>query len=117
MSNRVGIKYMVAETGDADVTGVKIPVANDRSLSVAYTWTGTLAGSFILQCSHDDGTTWAEVTGASTEWTQPAGSAQSTPVICNWQNVPGNYWRVFWDVTSGSGTISMRASQGDRFEV
>lgn len=110
--NKVSIKYFQAESTAASITGPAIDCPADGRLSLDTTWTGDTAGTLALQSSQD-GTNWSDVPDSSTEWTQPAGVAQSTPITCNWVNVPGKYWRVTYTRTGGTGTITINATQGD----
>ncbi len=90
------------------------PVAG-RRLSVQAVWTGTPTGTFALQCSFDGQATWTTVPGAAAEFTansqaQPAGGSGSA--VWNWSNVPGNMCRILYTATSGTGTLTIRATQG-----
>jgi hypothetical protein len=85
-----------------------------RRLSVYAAWTGTPTGTFALQCTFD-GTNWTTVPGAAAEFTansqaQPAGGASSA--VWNWSNVPGNMARIRYTRSSGTGTLTIRASSG-----
>ncbi len=85
-----------------------------RRLSIYAAWTGTPTGTFSLECSFN-GRDWVTVPGAAVEFTansqtQPAGSAGSA--VWNWSNVPGNIERILYTTTSGTGTLTIRATQG-----
>lgn len=108
----VAIKYWQAVSTAANITGAALKVGYNNRVTAAFTWTGTPTGTLALQCRMAGGT-WGDVPGASTEFTtQPAGAAQSTPVIGNWSNVPGDEYR-FTFTGSGSGTITCNIAQGD----
>lgn len=85
-----------------------------RQLSISASWTGTPTGTFSLQYSMDGGATWSAVPGANAEFTaagnaQPAGSASSA--LWTWENVPGASMRVLYTRASGTGTLTIRATQ------
>lgn len=91
------------------------PVLRGGRLSMQATWTGTPTGTFSLECSYD-GANYVTVPGAAAEFTangqaQPAGGASSA--IWNWDNVPGTTAQVRYTATSGTGTLTLRAAQGD----
>lgn len=104
-----------AVTDNLGASGVigSFPVAG-RRLSMQAAWTGTPAGTFSLECSFD-GATFTTVPGAAAEFTangnaQPAGGAGSA--VWNWSNVPGNMVRLVYTRVGGTGTLTVRASQG-----
>lgn len=87
-------------------------VVRGSRLSVYAAWTGTPTGVFSLQSSFDGGQTWITTPGASTEFTaQPAGGASSG--LWNWINVPGTLWRLLYTATSGTGTLTGFAADGN----
>lgn len=104
------------ETGNMAVTRAfgPAPVAGAR-LSIDASWTGTPTGVFSLECTFD-GQTWRTVPGADPEFTaspnaQPAGADGAS--VWNWCHVPGSMIRVRYTVTSGTGTVWLRAVWGD----
>lgn len=91
-------------------------IVQGRRLSIVAAWSGTPSGTFALQTTFDNGTTWTTVPGASVEFTlngqaQPGGSAGSA--VWNWSNVPGTQVRLAWTRSSGTGQLDARASWGE----
>lgn len=108
------IKYWQAASIAATVVGPSIQCPHNGRLGCTYTTTGTGTGTLSLECSMDGGSTFGTVPGASTEFTtQPAGAAITTPVVCNWSNMPGQLYRFRYTFTSGTGTITLSVAQGD----
>lgn len=105
------VKYWVAQSGAATVTGVGLKCPYNGRLSATFEWTGTLSGTIALQHRHRDGS-WLATPGASTEFTsQPAGSASS--VACNWANMPGEEFRFVYTASSGTGNLTANLGLGD----
>lgn len=119
MALNIATQRPLARSALADNLGASgvigsFPVAG-RRLSIQAAWTGTPVGTFALECSFDGGATWTTVPGAAAEFTangqaQPAGGASSA--VWNWSNVPGNMVRLLYTRSSGTGTATVRASQG-----
>ena len=105
----------VANNLAAGATFGPVPLQHAR-LSIIAVWTGTPTGTFALQTSADGGGAWVTVPGASAEFTsngqaQPAGSSGSA--VWTWYGVPGQTVRLQYTYTSGTGTLTVYASQGD----
>lgn len=113
----VNIKYWQAQSLAASVNGPALPCPANGRLSAAFTWTGTPTGTIALQCRMAGGT-FATVPGASTEFTsQPAGSAVSTPLVVNFDVVPGGEYRFIYTHGGSTGTITCNVAQGDSQET
>jgi hypothetical protein len=83
------------------VTGGAIQIGPEGRLLVQIQWaaTGTPVGTLSLEFSLD-GATWKTVPGASTEFTQPAGSAGD--IVCSWRELqPFKRVRLKYVSTSG----------------
>ncbi len=105
----------VAANLAASTTFGPIAVRGAR-LSLMASWTGTPTGTFAVQYTPDGGTTWLTVPGASVEFTangqaQPAGSAGSA--VWTWYGLPGTLVRLAYTATSGTGALSLTATQGE----
>lgn len=114
MSNPVvNIKYMQAESLAASVNGAWLRAPADGHVSAFITWTGTPTGTLKLEARAAGGTE-GEVPGSSAQFTtQPAGAAQATPIICNWDNVPGGEYRITYTRSGSTGTMTINLAQGD----
>lgn len=112
MSRVVGIKYWRAETAthSVTVTGAWLTKPYNGHVSADFSWTGDIAGTIKMQHRTQQGTAY-DTPDASTEFTQPAGSASSTQ--CNWVDVPGTEYRFVYTSASGTGTITCNIAQGD----
>lgn len=109
------IKYWAVVTLGAALNGSALPVPYDGRLSAFFTWTGTPTGTFVLQARAAGGA-WAEVPGASVQFTtQPAGAAVATPVVCNFSVMPGSEYRFVY-TGAGAGTVTCNIAQGDSQE-
>ena len=95
--------------GGADAYSDPISMTRDSVFGLQVSWTGTLAGTLKLQFSNVE----QPGTGASTDWVtdtsytfpaDPAGSASST--FEQWSGCGSRWIRLFYDHTSGTGTIT-----------
>ena len=128
-------RYIQAADGSVNQTGTWLgPFRGNNNFGFQCVWTGTLTGVFSVEVSEDGpgtvagggGTTGTNppvqpsgVLGATTlvstsalNGTQPAGAAGS--LYFNFISIAAPWIRVKYAKTSGTGTISVGASGGDR---
>jgi len=105
MSYSKFINTHLIKDGDlsADITSEEISTENIDKLNVHVAWTGTSpVGSLIFQGTVDKGTTWHDI--GVTEPTITGASGAEFLIVDSadmcWTNM-----RVFWDFTSGVGTV------------
>lgn len=97
---------IINQSVSADVTSLVTNIYNKDNIGIQIVWTGTLVGDFLVQVSanYDDNTlagTWTAIT--LDPEVSAAGSANDAYIDINQISAP--YMRVFFDRTSGSGTI------------
>lgn len=111
---------LVWNTGSitADSTSDTIDMRHHRAIGGQIIFTGTLSGPIYIQGSYGTrgatAATWATLTddtGAAIELADPAGAAIDVTFNVSDINVP--YVRLFYDDTSGTGTIVAYASRRD----
>ena len=86
----------------ADITSDEIKSENLDKLNVFVSWTGSSpVGSLIVQGSVD-GSTWSDIGVTEPTITGASGSGF---VICDSSKVCWKRMRLFWDFTSGTGTV------------
>lgn len=66
---------------------------------------GDETGTWTLEVSGDDGTTWETVTAASAEFNNPAAAAATG--VANLKDVPMGLLRVVYTVSSGGAAASL----------
>lgn len=96
------IALVSAADAASDITSVPATLGDLGNFSIHADFSSaTLNGTLSLQCSNDN-SDWVEVTGSS----QAVASGASH--VWNISNANYLYVRVFWDATSGTGTLTCR---------
>lgn len=94
------LNKLVISAGDmsSDITSPSLDIAEVGGFAVHNIWTGSPTGNIIVQASNDD-SNWFNVD------TQAAGGSAGNDIV----NIDGahyRYVRVFYDATSGSGSLN-----------
>ena len=104
MRKNVLLPYLVLNGGDmsGDITTADTTVTNTDVVGYHLTWTGTPTGVFEVQATVN-GTDWQALSLSPTP--QATGAAGGTLISLN--QIPYNKVRVFYDRTSGSGSLTV----------
>jgi len=97
------IELISAADAGSDVTSIGLNVGDLTHASIQISFSsGTLNGTLTLEASNDN-TTYATISGSSQAVTSGAQH------LYNITDAGFKYVRVFWDRTSGTGTITAKA--------
>lgn len=105
ISRRIGSTTQIVTAGDAsgDITSSVQDISAQRHLAVQVDWDGTPAGNLQLQVSND-GVSWFDQ-GSPVATGGAPGVAMITEQFAPWSKA-----RLFFDWTSGAGTLNAFAT-------
>ena len=92
---------IVDESMGADVTSDPVDVTYSDNVGIQLIFTGTPTGVFYVQGTID-GTNWSNLSFDST----PSASGADDTHLLNMTQIPYRKIRVFYDRTSGTGTLN-----------
>lgn len=92
-------QYITNGDMSGDVTSAAVDIGESRVIAVQLVWSGTSpVGNAYIQGSYN-GTDWASVTAGA------AVSGNTGSLIINYPDPGFRYARIFFDFTSGTGTL------------
>ena len=101
---RIHVATQIFDDGDmsGDITSTVLDLTAFRHLAIQAVWAGVPVGNLQLQVSND-GSTWTDQ-GSPVAGGGGAGSTMITEQFAPWAQA-----RLFWDFTSGTGTLQAYA--------
>jgi hypothetical protein len=94
-------KLVDAESMGADITSNSVDVKYSDNIGVQLVWTGSPVGNFYVQGTID-GSTWTALDFG----TIPTSGGAAGDHLLNMNNLPYQKIRVFFDRTSGTGSLT-----------
>ena len=103
-----------------DIKGIPVDISNIQNVAIHLAWTGSPVGTWILQVSNDDPATSPGVDKNAIDYddftwisadTQAGGGAAGSKLF-TLANTGAKWVTVFWDDTSGTGTVTKHKAHG-----
>lgn len=102
------VNQTMAHTTDFRAPAIQVGPEGKVRMNIQWASTSSPVGTFSLQFLRDDGTTWNDVPGASTEFTNPA--SNSGNIVCYWRELrPFKRVALRYVSTSGGAVNALQA--------